>query len=89
MRNGSYLKNKNTMTTLLSQIIEENMETIICMKMQASENEFVFMSKDGELKYGDKNQCGQNILHAFGGGEKSRTEVISVLEFMIGSEPEY
>jgi hypothetical protein len=88
MRNGSYLKHKNTMTYL--EVIANNLEEIVSMKMQASANEFVFLSKDGEIKYGDKNQYyGQNILHAFGGGERSRSEAISDLEFMIQSEPEY
>jgi len=71
-----------------SQIIDFNLETIICMKLCANENEFVYLSKDGELKYGNKNEYGQNILHAFGGGERSRKEVISSLRFMVESEPE-
>jgi hypothetical protein len=88
MRNGSYLKQKKTMTTLLSQIIEENMETIVCMKMQATENQFVFMSKDGGIKYGNKNQWGQDMIHAFGGGKSTRREAISDLRFIVESEPE-
>jgi len=79
---------KNTMTTL-SQIIEENLETIVSMKMGANENEFVYLSKDGELKYGHKDQLGQNIIHGFGGRENSRSEAISDIEFIIGSQPEY
>jgi hypothetical protein len=88
MRNGSYLKQKKTMTTLLSQIIEENMETIVSMKLEANENQFVYMAKDGAIKYGHIDQYGQNILHAFGGRERSRREAISDLRFIVESEPE-
>jgi hypothetical protein len=86
MRNGSYLKQKKTMTTY-SEVVEKNLETIVSMKMGANENQFVFMSKDGEIKYGNKNQWGQDMIHAFG-GKSTRTEAISDLKFLIESEPE-
>jgi hypothetical protein len=86
MRNGSYLKQKKTMTTY-SEVVEKNLETIVSMKMGANENEFVFMSKDGEIKYGNKNQWGQDMIHAFG-GKSTRTKAISDLKFLIESEPE-
>jgi hypothetical protein len=87
MRNGSYLKQKKTMTTY-SEVVEKNLETIVSMKMGANENQFVFMSKDGGIKYGNKNQWGQDMIHAFGGGKRSRKEAISDLRFIVESEPE-
>jgi len=74
------------MTT--SQIIEENLEEIVSMKMGATENQFVYLSLDGTFMYGHKDQFGQNSLFSFGGGESSRREAISDLEFLIESEPE-
>jgi hypothetical protein len=86
MRNGSYLKQKKTMTAY-SEVIEKNLEKIVSMKLEANENQFVFLSKDGEIKYGNKNQWGQDMIHAFGGKSTTRA-VISDIKFLIESEPE-
>jgi len=73
----------------LSQIIEENLLKIVSMKMEANENEFVFMSKDGAIKYGHKNEFGQSIIYGFGGNKTTKEAVISDLRFLVESEPEY
>jgi hypothetical protein len=71
----------------LSQVIENNLEEIVSMKMKANEKQFVYMAKDGELKCGHIDQYGQNIRYGFG-GKSTRTEAISDLKFIVESEPE-
>ena len=51
----------------LHEFVKNNRKEIIDMKVRCTSNQFVYLSEDGELKFGRNDQYGHNDQASFGG----------------------